>query len=229
MANTLFLRLEGPLQSWGERARWSVRDTAPEPTKSGVVGLIACAMGLKADDDLRQLSRQIRLGVRCDRPGVVLVDYHTVIGGVLSGKGKIKKTASIGKAETVVSRRYYLCDASFLAAIAADPGLIETMAAAVQSPRWPVFLGRRACPPARPIYEGQGDYPSLEAALADRPLRLAGEPRQVQVRAVLEGEPGRGVVRRDEIDSHSSHTFLPRHTRSINLTLTVQPEEALCT
>ncbi|MGC8879968.1 MAG: CRISPR-associated protein Cas5, partial [Anaerolineae bacterium] len=32
MANTLFLRLEGPLQAWGERARWRVRDTAPEPT-----------------------------------------------------------------------------------------------------------------------------------------------------------------------------------------------------
>jgi CRISPR system Cascade subunit CasD len=51
MANTLFLRLEGPLQSWGERARWDVRDTAPEPTKSGVIGLLACALGLSADED----------------------------------------------------------------------------------------------------------------------------------------------------------------------------------
>ena len=41
----LFLRLEGPLQSWGIRSRWDVRETQPEPTKSGVIGLLGCALG----------------------------------------------------------------------------------------------------------------------------------------------------------------------------------------
>ena len=58
MANTLFLRLEGPLQSWGERGRWSVRDTALEPTKSGVIGLIACALGYRDDTQIRPLSEK---------------------------------------------------------------------------------------------------------------------------------------------------------------------------
>jgi CRISPR system Cascade subunit CasD len=45
MANTLFLRLEGPLQAWGERGRWSIRDSAAEPTKSGVIGLLVHGCG----------------------------------------------------------------------------------------------------------------------------------------------------------------------------------------
>ena len=129
MANTLFLRLEGPFQSWGERARWSVRDTAPEPTKSGVVGLLGCALGLNKDEDLRNLNGAIRIGVRCERPGNMLVDFHTVVGGVLSAEGKVKKTASTRKPETVISFRSYLCDASFLAAVLASPEWIACLAA----------------------------------------------------------------------------------------------------
>ena len=94
--NTLFLRLEGPLQAWGTRARWGERDTALEPTKSGVIGIIACALGLGRGEDtqIRDLGRALQLGVRIDRPGRLLVDYHTVIGGVRSAEGKIKITAS---------------------------------------------------------------------------------------------------------------------------------------
>ncbi len=190
MANTLFLRLEGPLQSWGERARWTVRDTAPEPTKSGLVGLLGCALGLWQDDDLRQLSTALRLGVRCDRPGTLLVDYHTVVGGVLAADGKVKRTQSTGRPETVVSNRYYLCDASFLAALRGEPDLIARLAEAVQSPCWPLFLGRLCCPPARPPFERAGDYPTLEAALAAWPA-LVPRPGESpgRVRAVVECLP----------------------------------------
>src|SRR4029434_6713182 len=100
MARTLFLRLEAPLQAWGERGQWSVRDTAPEPTKSGVVGLLACALGWQDDEPIRTLSRSLRIGVRCDFMGVSapLVDYHTVGGGykqpqLLTAQGKPKKSS----------------------------------------------------------------------------------------------------------------------------------------
>jgi len=226
MANTLFLRLEGPLQAWGERARWSVRDTAPEPTKSGVVGLLACALGLSRDADLRELSRQVRLGVRCDRPGSHLIDYHTVIGGVLSAEGKVKINAGTHEAETVVSWRHYLCDASFLVAVQAAPELIARLAAAVQQPHWPFYLGRRSCPPARPPFAGVGDYASLEEALAEQPLEpLADQEGEAQVRAVIECGPGEGVRRRDEVDSRARRTFGPRYTRDVYLTVAAQPKE----
>ena len=225
MANTLFLRLEGPMQSWGERARWSVRDTADAPTKSGIVGLLACALGWNTDPDLRNLSQQIRLGVRCDRPGTPLIDFHTVVGGVMSAEGKVKKNANTGKAETVVSWRHYLCDASFLAAVQADDsGLITRLAEAIQSPRWPVFLGRKSCPPGLPPYAGVGDYPGLIEALQSTPLNTPQKQDPLQVRAVIECRPGEGVRRREEIDSRSFRTFLPRYTMEVSLTVKVLQE-----
>ena len=39
--SVLLLRLSGPMQSWGVQSRFTVRDTGLEPSKSGVVGLIA--------------------------------------------------------------------------------------------------------------------------------------------------------------------------------------------
>jgi CRISPR system Cascade subunit CasD len=215
MANTLFLRLEGPLQSWGERAHWSVRDTAPEPTKSGVVGLLACALGLSSDDDLTALSAQIRLAVRCDRPGESLRDYHTVLDGFVTGEGKIKINQKTGKAQTVISERFYLCDASFLGVVRADPAVVDRLAAAVQAPVWPVYLGRKSCPPALPVYEGVGDYASLETALSGWPLGGGLPLGTGLVRAVVESTLGQGTRRQHEFLSRSRRSYGPRYTQDI--------------
>ena len=209
MANTLFLWLEGPLQSWGERARWSLRDTATEPTKSGVVGLLACALGLDQDDNIRELSQQLHVGGRCDRPGILLKDYQTIQGPW----------------GTQLSDRYYLCDAAFLVAVQSDDmALIERLANAVQNPFWPIFLGRKSCPPCRPPFAGIGDYQTMKAALESVPVTTTQEGDTVQVLAVVECAPDEGTRRRDEIDSHSRRTFLPRHTLDVLLTVRVQPE-----
>jgi len=209
MANTLLLRLEGPLQSWGERARWSIRDTAPEPTKSGVIGLLACALGWSEDADLRRLSHAVHMGVRCDRPGVLMTDYHTVSGGVMSADGKVKINSNTHEPETVVSQRTYLCDASFLVAIQAHEEWISRLAAAVQNPVWPVYLGRKSCPPAKPVFMGAGDFDSMEAALR------SGLPDGARVRAVIECSPDQGTQHRDEVGSNRRRTFLPRYTRDL--------------
>jgi len=215
MANTLLLRLEGPLQAWGERARWDVRDTAPEPTKSGVVGLLACALGMREDEGLRGLSQGLHIGVRCDQPGTYLTDFHTIVGGVMSG-GKVR-------AQTVVSYRSYLCDASFLVAVHGMPDLIDRLALAVQMPVWPIYLGRKSCPPSRPPFEGTGDYQSLQAALEDWPwYHDSGEKQTtVSVRAVLETSPGAGRRLRDEIRSRSHRVYDPRYTRDITMRVRV--------
>ena len=72
-----------------------MRDSASEPTKSGVVGLLGCALGRGDDDGLRALSESLRMGVRVDRPGTRLTDYHTIGGGydapaLLTAEGKPK-------------------------------------------------------------------------------------------------------------------------------------------
>jgi len=229
MANTLFLRLEGPMQSWGERGQWAVRDSRPEPTKSGIVGLLACARGINTDNELRQLSQQIHVGVRCDRPGKPLVDYHTIGGGfdkpmLLRADGIPKKTEKTGDPHTELSWRTYLHDASFLAAVRADAALIETLTEAIQSPHWPIYLGRKSCLPCLPPFAGMGDYASLEDA-----LMAWGNPAWAlkSVRAVIEcfpTEPG-AEMRRDEMFVRSHIQFAPRYARTIEISTHVPPEE----
>jgi CRISPR system Cascade subunit CasD len=236
---TLFLRLEGPLQAWGLRARWGERDTATEPSKSGVIGLLGCALGLRRDDDrLRVLSDELRMGVRVDRPGTLLHDYHTTgggsfgvkhtggtrfhdqpyAGGVLSAKvnkkGRIliKQTASTGELETDVSNRVYLADASFLVAVQGPETLIGEAARALQAPVWPVFLGRKACVPAVPVLAGTGTYADLRAALTDTsdPLRQIAERARLPLWLLLEVGPGAGNRQNDNIGHAGRRVFLPR-------------------
>ena len=95
MAYVLILRLEGILQSWGERARWDVRDTASVPTKSGVIGILSCAMGIpRYDERIIQLDRFLRMGVRVDSPGVWMEDFHTVSGKIKNAEGKERRAKS---------------------------------------------------------------------------------------------------------------------------------------
>ncbi|MEU7556012.1 type I-E CRISPR-associated protein Cas5/CasD [Streptomyces sp. NPDC044571] len=84
MTHVLLIRLAGPLQSWGLVSRFTRRDTHSRPTKSAVIGLCAAALGLDRAADLHAEDlplAQLRFGVRADRPGVPVRDYHTVGAG----------------------------------------------------------------------------------------------------------------------------------------------------
>jgi len=168
-ASTLFLRLEGPLQAWGDRAIGNRRRTLSVPSKSGVVGLLGAALGLsrtQLNQRLHQLN-ELAMAVRVDRAGSLLEDYHTVGAriGVLAADGKVKRTASTGEFEAVISPRQYLVDASFLVVLQGRPELIQELAAALQQPAWPLFLGRKRCVPGCHVYAGQADGLSLAEAL----------------------------------------------------------------
>jgi CRISPR system Cascade subunit CasD len=78
MMATLLLRLVGPIQSWGTASRFDERDTGKEPSKSGVLGLLAAASGIDRENwlDLEPLTRLI-MGVRHDRPGIPMREYQT--------------------------------------------------------------------------------------------------------------------------------------------------------
>lgn len=88
MTFTLMIRLAAPLQSWGTVSRFARRDTQTHPTKSAVIGLCAAALGhdrtepfdKDPDSPLARLP-EMRFGVRADRPGTPLRDYHVVGGG----------------------------------------------------------------------------------------------------------------------------------------------------
>lgn len=160
---TLLLRLQGPMQAWGVQSRFGVRDTAREPSKSGVIGLLCAALGRQRSEPLDDLAA-LRMCVRVDREGRILMDFHTA-QNVLRASGK--PGTKTGIKDTEISRRYYLADATFLVGLESDNlALLTELHASLRHPQWMLFLGRKAFVPSPPVYLPRGlrsDETLLEA------------------------------------------------------------------
>ena len=59
--------------------------------------------------------------------------------------------------DAVITRRQYLLDARFGIILQGDGALLERVAAALQDPIWGVWLGRKSCIPAAPVFVGLGE------------------------------------------------------------------------
>jgi len=207
---TLLLRLQGPMQAWGVQSRFGVRDTAREPSKSGIIGLLCAALGRersKSVDDLASL----RMGIRIDRAGSVLMDFHTA-NDVLKAGGGIKNTE--------ISRRYYLADAAFLVGIESDnTPLLEELHAALHNPRWMLFLGRKSFVPSPPVHLPDGFRPEESMIEAFKNYPWLGENEREyqklsrkeddQIRLMLDAEKGEILVNDTPI-SFAERQFAPR-------------------
>ena len=166
-ARTLLIRLDGPMQAWGTDSRFGVRETRREPTKSGVIGLIAAALGRPRSASVDDLA-VLRFGVRVDREGQLLRDFHT------AGKdGFYRASGSVERKNVIVSDRFYLADACYTVGLEArhvdQHALVEDIHAALLRPHWPLFLGRRAFPLSSPPAVGI-EATSLLEALQAAPL-----------------------------------------------------------
>mgnify|MGYP001232178460 FL=1 len=166
----LLLRLAAPLQAWGSSSKFIVRSTEREPTKSGVIGMIAAALGIQRNDDPQKLVplTTLRFGVRADKEGVLLKDFHTV--------------QVPGEKHPEVSYRYYLSDAAFLVALESDDkSLLESIASALQKPVYPLYLGRKSCPPTLPIVLGVKDEDILTALKTEPYLYKNAHRKSVRI------------------------------------------------
>lgn len=174
--NTLLLRLAGPMQSWGTSSRFQLRRTDAYPSKSGVLGMVLCAMGIRREDSPKAVEplTALRMGVRVDRGGISDWDYHTAGAriGIRKAEGGIKVTQSTGEYETLLSRRQYLYDASFLVALRGAANAISACAQALDDPVWPIFLGRKCCVPSEPVFVGIGSFDTVSEALSSVPWTM---------------------------------------------------------
>jgi CRISPR system Cascade subunit CasD len=210
---TLLLRFIGPMQSWGTTSRFDQRDTGKEPSKSGVVGLLAAAMGIDREnwDDLEPLT-QLSMGVRHDRPGVPKRDYQTAQHIISADRSKIHDTA--------VTTRDYLADAAFLVGLVGeDRTFLERIHAALRDPVWPLALGRKSYVPSESIWMENAvqDVP-LREALAQWPwiatLRKWEEPPE-KLLVSFESEDGSGVLKMDQpLSSFGERRFGARFVHS---------------
>ncbi len=232
--STLVIRLTGPMQAWGLYSHFSDRDTAREPTKSGIVGLLCAALGKPREEHpgdgfplLADLAG-LRTGVRVDREGQPRYDFHTAQNVLIasSSVGQIEKGNPKLK-DTEPSTRHYLADAWFTVGLEGDRALLETLDRALAAPRWPLALGRKAFVPGLPVRVLlENGQPALFdtallatlAAFQDHPRVNAPPTPEKGWRVVLDAasqdEGLRDVVRRPQPDhpvSFAPRRFAPRN------------------
>ena len=204
---TLLLRLAAPLQAWGSDSKFETRKTDREPTKSGVIGLLAAALGLRRDDTagLAWLNC-LRFAVRADREGGLLMDFHTANREEDRLKGKAP----------YVTCRHYLEDAVFLAGLESeDEALLQELEVALRHPVYPLYLGRRSCPPTLPLCLGIRQGSVLDVLRAEPPLVQTNG--QAPLRIVADADPADAatVPKRDLAVSfspvHRQYGFRPVH------------------
>lgn len=181
MPTHLILRLEGPLQAWGDVAMDPRRPTRAFPSRSGLAGLLANALGWTYRDGGRTTALQdsIRYAVREDRRPRVVRDYQTADLGAIGDTGwtrwGLERRGGGSKEGTQILEKYYLADACFRVALSLGDGAsvsVDDVAAALRRPARPLFLGRKGCPPATPLLEKkrvEADSPREALALLSAP------------------------------------------------------------
>ena len=185
MSKFLYLRLSGPMQSWGSGSLFWHRGTEFFPTKSGVLGLMFCAMGLEGAQTealaevarLPQIVLQIARSEDVQRLAPILTDFHMVGAGYdeddpwqLECVPKTSEGKKAVNGGAKLTRREYLQDANF-AVIQEIP---ETWEKAViesfKMPVWDIYVGRKCCSPALPVFGGIFDNESEALAKVEEEM-----------------------------------------------------------
>ncbi|OAZ98746.1 type I-E CRISPR-associated protein Cas5/CasD [Halomonas sp. G11] len=175
MTDYLIFRLYAPLASWGEAAVGETRPTATYPGKGAVLGLLGAALGIRRDDDegQMQLRESIAMGVKQSTPGMLMRDYHTVQVPAAQSKvsyhtRKEELSAPRDMLKTILSSRDYRCDGLWTVAVWLTPAATLALAEleqALKTPHYPLYLGRKSCPPSAPLAPQVRQCHTLKEAL----------------------------------------------------------------
>lgn len=199
----LLLWLEAPLQSWGHDSKFGRRDSLDFPTKSGVYGILCCALGA-GGKQVEWLARwadrdmQVQAFVHTDKHGKPLPRQPLMRDFQMVGSGYddsdpwqsllIPKTSEGKKAVgggTKMTYRYYLQDMAFAVALQGPLEELSELEAALQNPVWDLYLGRKNCVPSEFI--AQGIHVDAQQALG-KAGQLAISKGRLPVFKVLQGE-----------------------------------------
>lgn len=177
MNRYLLFQLYSPWCSWGEVAVGEVRPSEVRPSRSALLGLLAAALGLRREDEERHaaLSDCTLFAVLVESQGVVQVDYHTTQTST-PRRGQVHRSRPDqldrprSELATILSRRHYRADALYRIAVAhrgdGDPS-VEELRDALLRPVFPLYLGRKSCPPALPLAPAVIEAQDLAQALTE--------------------------------------------------------------
>jgi CRISPR system Cascade subunit CasD len=179
----LLFRLYAPLASWGDVAVGEFRPSHGYPSRSALLGLIAAALGVDRGNDTRheQLNDALAFAIAVYADGSLLRDYHTA---QVAGASDMKKRPHRTRADelsvprhdlnTILSSRDYRQDALCVVGTwlrADSEGVdLESIDSALTRPRFALYLGRKACPPALPLSPQIVEAENFRAALAKAKL-----------------------------------------------------------
>lgn len=159
----LVFQLQAPLSAWGETAVGEFRPTANYPSESALVGLLAAALGIRREEEVAHaaLRKGYGFAIGVLSSGRLLRDYHTAqVPGRVSLKNRPHNSRrdelNLPKDElnTILSTRDYRQDAASVVAVQVRDGApyaLSYVAQALAKPRFTLYLGRKACPPALPL------------------------------------------------------------------------------
>ncbi|MCY4366209.1 MAG: type I-E CRISPR-associated protein Cas5/CasD [Chloroflexi bacterium] len=203
----LILILQAPLVAYGNEAVDRKRPTDLMPGRSMLTGLLGNAIGYSRRDaaELDSLQKRLRYAARTEQFGHLrnLRDFHTAqlsaddvawtTYGVPEGRSGSPDTYRSPEIREVD----YLTESRTVVAITLDdtaegPTLGE-IAAAVQKPARPLFIGRKCCLPERPIFEAV-----LDAADETEALYLVpNAPEIMEAQAQWDGPHHHNSIRKD--------------------------------
>lgn len=198
----LVLWLEGPLQSWGFDSRFCRKNTLEFPTKSGLLGMLCCAMGAGGEQrewlaSMAPLKNTI-LAYSKETHTPLLRDFHMIGSGYNESDSfealMIPRTSEgkkpVGKSSKL-TYRYYLQDAYFAAILEIPSDQAERLSQSLINPVWDLFLGRKNCPPSDFIF--RGIFKTEEGAVS-KASEIGKEKSLKEIFQVLEGEHDGEVI-----------------------------------
>lgn len=199
MTDYLIFTLTAMLGAMGELAGHERRPTLGWPGRSAILGLVAAAHGIRRDDtdSLAELDA-LRMAVAIFDAGTPLRDYHTVqtvpSAAVKRPDSRPSALRAAGrKANTTISLRDYRQSPLFGVALWGLP--LAPIEAALQSPVFTLYLGRKACPLAAPLAPRIVQAEGPVTALND----LVLPPwRRGAVAKLLAADPEAGLTGRQE-------------------------------
>lgn len=162
----LILRLDAPLMSFGGVMIDQHGFIERFPGTSLFTGLIGNALGWRHGDfhNLQSLQDRIQYAARWDVQPERIVDYHTVDlgqprmcdpGWTTRGVPEHRRGGD-AKRGTHIRYRYYWADGLMTVALTLtgdDEPDLESICVALERPARPLFIGRKACLPSRPILD----------------------------------------------------------------------------
>ena len=162
----LKITLEAMLQSWGlPKVNGDYFPTGTMPTKTGLVGLIGCVMGIPRNDArLEALMSELCFSVVPYSNDGIMTDFHVI--NVTEDRPMYQANGEKTKREqanSIITKRGYIQSGKFDVYISGDISLLKDIENAFLHPHWTPYLGRKCCPVSAPLIPAWVEAPDAAA------------------------------------------------------------------